>query len=136
MNLFRIEQNLLVRWITAFEVEAMGKRRSEQDYQDWYDLRLSNNSLYVWQNNLPLSMAGFSGSTPNGIRINAVYTPLEYRRQGYATSCLAALSQILLDRGNKYCFLFTNLANPISNNIYQKIGYQPAYEVDSYLFEN
>ena len=130
------DRHLLVSWIKAFEVEAIGKQRSEQHYQDWYDLRMSKNSLYVWQDKLPVSMAGFSGSTPNGIRVNAVYTPLEHRTQGYATSCVAALSQTLLDQENKYCFLFTNLANPIANKIYQKIGYQPVCEVDSYLFEN
>ncbi|MEM8673403.1 MAG: GNAT family N-acetyltransferase [Cyanobacteria bacterium P01_G01_bin.67] len=130
------DRSLLVSWIKAFEIEAIGKQRSEQHYQDWYDLRMSKNSLYVWHNKLPVSMAGFSGATPNGIRVNAVYTPSECRTQGYATSCVAALSQTLLDQENKYCFLFTNLANPIANNIYQKIGYQPVCEVDSYSFEN
>ena len=59
------------------------------------------------------------------MRINLVYTPPEYRRKGYATACVAALSQMLLDRGYQYYFLSTDLANPISNHIYQAIGYQP-----------
>jgi predicted GNAT family acetyltransferase len=129
------DRSLLINWIKAFEAEALGEQQTEQHYQNWYDLRLSKNSLYVWQNKLPVSMAGFSGSTPNGIRINAVYTPPKYRQQGYASSCVAALSQSLLDRGKKYCFLFTDLANPTSNSIYQKIGYQPVWDVDSYLFD-
>ncbi|MEM8721427.1 MAG: GNAT family N-acetyltransferase [Cyanobacteria bacterium P01_G01_bin.39] len=58
------DRHLLVSWIKAFEIEAIGKQRSEQHYQDWYDLHLSQNSLYVWQNKLPVSMAGFGGSTP------------------------------------------------------------------------
>jgi uncharacterized protein len=130
------DRSLLVNWLKAFEAEALGEQKSEQDYQHWYDLRMNNNSLYVWHHNFPVSMAGFSGSTPNGIRINPVYTPPEYRRQGYASSCVAALSQTLLNRGNKYCFLFTDLANPTSNSIYQKIGYQPVSDVDSYLFDS
>ncbi|MEN9518228.1 MAG: hypothetical protein RLZZ381_816, partial [Cyanobacteriota bacterium] len=102
------DRSLLINWIKAFEVEALGEQQTEQHYQNWCDLRISNNSLYLWQNNIPVSMAGCSGSTPNGIRINPVYTPPEYRRQGYASSCVAALSQTLLDLGNKYCFLFTD----------------------------
>ncbi|MFM2312260.1 MAG: hypothetical protein RLZZ04_1536 [Cyanobacteriota bacterium] len=130
------DRSLLINWIKAFEVEALGEQKTEQDYQNWYDLRMRQNSLYVWQNNFPVSIAGYSGSTPNGIRINPVYTPPEYRNQGYASSCVTALSQTLLDRGNKYCFLFTDLANSTSNSIYQKIGYQPVCDVDSYLFNS
>jgi uncharacterized protein len=80
-------------------------------------------------------MASFSGATPNGIRISPVYTPPEHRRKGYAISCVATLSQMLLDKGNKYCFLFTDLANPTSNSIYQKIGYQPICDFSNYWFE-
>ncbi|NLT43149.1 MAG: GNAT family N-acetyltransferase, partial [Anaerolineae bacterium] len=38
---------------------------------------------------------------------------------------VAALSQMLLDRGRRFCFLYTDLANPTSNHIYQEIGYHP-----------
>ncbi len=74
------------------------------------------------------------GSTPNGKRITAVYTPPEHRQKGYATSCVAALSQNLLDSGCKYCFLFTDLANPTSNHIYHKIGYRPVSNWSNYSF--
>ena len=130
------DRSLLIEWVKAFEQEALGEIRTEEQYQDWYDIRLNNNSLYVWQNDVLVSMAGFSGSTPNGIKINSVYTPPEYRGQGYASSCVATLSQISLDRGNKYCFLSTDLANSTSNSVYQKIGYQAACDVDNYLFED
>ncbi len=70
-------------------------------------------------------MAAFGGATPNGIRVNAVYTPPEYRGKGYATSCVATVSQYLLTQGYQYCFLFTDLANPTSNHIYRQIGYLP-----------
>ncbi len=125
---------LLISWIKAFTEEAIGKNEPEQNYQDWCDCRLSQNSLCIWQNDLPVSMASFSGATPNGIRINAVYTPPEYRQKGYASSCVAALSQNLLNRGYKFCFLFTDLANPTSNSIYQKIGYKLVCDVSTYWF--
>lgn len=83
---------------------------------------------------MPVSMAGTSGPTPNGIRVNLVYTPPEHRRQGYASSCVAALSQALLNQGRKYCFLLTDLANPTSNHIYQTIGYRSRGDVTEYCF--
>ncbi len=72
-----------------------------------------------------MSCAHAADLTPNGVRLNIVYTPPEHQRRGYATACVAALSQHLLDSGRSFCFLFTDLANPTSNSIYQKIGYRP-----------
>ena len=53
-----------------------------------------------------------------------MYTPPERRGCGYASTCVAALSQRLLDSGYRRCFLFTDLANPISNRLYRRLGYQ------------
>ena len=79
-------------------------------------------------------MAGYAGPTPNGIRIGAVYTPPDLRRQGFASAVTASLSQHLLDQGRKFCFLFTDLLNPTSNKIYQQVGYRPVSDVDRYDF--
>jgi predicted GNAT family acetyltransferase len=63
-----------------------------------------------------------------------VYTPPEWRGKGYASACVAALSQLCLDSGYQFCMLYTDLANPTSNSIYQKIGYQPIGESREYRF--
>ncbi len=81
-----------------------------------------------------VSMAGYAGPTPHGMRVNAVYTPPPYRGKGYASACVAALSQRLLNEGRQFCFLFTDLANPTSNHIYQAIGYQPVFDIDVFRF--
>jgi hypothetical protein len=47
---------------------------------------------------------------------------------------VAGVSQYLLDSGRKFCTLFTDLANPTSNHIYQVIGYEPVCDVDEYKF--
>lgn len=127
------DRNLLTDWIQAFEQEALGDKEPKSDSNLWFDRHLKNNSLFVWQDDAIVSMAAYGGATPNGIRINAVYTPLEYRGKGYATACVAKISQQLLER-YKYCFLFTNLANPVSNHIYRKIGYLPIGEIGNYSF--
>lgn len=67
--------------------------------------------------------------------VNLVYTPPELRRRGYASACVAALSQLLLDAGWKFCCLFTDMSNPTSNHIYQQIGYTPVCDFNEYIFE-
>jgi predicted GNAT family acetyltransferase len=80
-------------------------------------------------------MAGFVGTTPHGIRIAAVYTPPPLRGRGYASAIVADLSQKMLNAGRRFCFLFTDLANPVSNKIYQRLGYKPVGDWTKQFFE-
>ena len=100
----------------------------------WIEHTLQRSTAYIREDKVPVSIACGGGITPNGASINKVYTPPEYRKKGYASACVAALSQILLNKGYKYCFLFTDLANPTSNHIYQSIGYQPVNDWYDYSF--
>lgn len=94
--------------------------------------RIQGGNLFVWEDGGPVSMAGWTGKTPNGVRVNFVYTPDALRGRGYATAAVAALSQYLLDQGNRYCCLYTDLANPTSNAIYERIGYRPIRDATLY----
>lgn len=126
------DRNLILSWSQAFDQEAFGQ------IQPWteqvVDRQLQQGNIYLWEDNEPVSMAMGRGSTPGGGHIGPVYTPPEYRRQGYATACVAVLSQQLLDKGYSSCFLFTDQANPTSNHIYQKIGYQRRCDWLDYRF--
>jgi predicted GNAT family acetyltransferase len=42
---------------------------------------------------------------------------------------------MMLDRGMDFCFLFTDLSNPISNSIYAQIGYVPVTDCIMYDLE-
>jgi predicted GNAT family acetyltransferase len=66
--------------------------------------------------------------------VNSVYTPPELRRQGYATAAVAELSRVLLAEGYPACVLYTDLANPTSNSIYQRIGYEPVADAVRWFF--
>jgi predicted GNAT family acetyltransferase len=123
------DRELLIDWCRAF-MEEVSEEIVDWEAEEVVDRYLAEGSLHFWQDHIPLSLANFYSSTPNGVRINLVYTPPEHRRKGYATACVAALSQALLDRGYKYCFLSTDLANPAPNHLYQAIGYQP---LDDYM---
>ncbi|MGB1286752.1 MAG: GNAT family N-acetyltransferase, partial [Aggregatilineales bacterium] len=64
-----------------------------------------------------------------------VYTPPEYRKNGYASAVTAAISQEILNSGRQFCFLFTDMNNPTSNHIYQMIGYEQISTQYLYAFE-
>lgn len=126
------EADVLLPWSVSFH-EAV--RESISDVGGALRRRIAQGEIFLWKKRLPLSMAACSGPTPHGIRINHVYTPPEYRGRGYATALVASLSQRMLDTGRRFCFLFTDLSNPTSNSIYQKIGYRPVCDVDAYDFQ-
>jgi predicted GNAT family acetyltransferase len=127
-----------VDWFLAFAAEALADSNhpaSRADAQATATHWLGARGLWVWEDEGLVAMAGAGGRTPTGIRIGAVYTPPDKRRRGYASALVAALSQAQLDAGRRFCFLYTDLANPTSNHIYQAIGYEPVCDVDEYRFE-
>jgi uncharacterized protein len=127
-----IDRPLLLDWFSAFVAE-IGEVVSETP-ERMVDIGLKRQSVHLWEDGIPVSWASGSQSLPTAARIGPVYTPLEYRRKGYATACVAALSQKLLDQGCDRCFLFTDLANPTSNRIYKQIGYHPVCDWHDYSF--
>lgn len=90
---------------------------------------IERGSLYIWEDEAPRSIAVAQGRTPNGIRIGYVYTPPESRGRGYASACVAEVSRRMLEDGLSFCVLYTDLSNPTSNAIYQRIGYEPIEDV-------
>ena len=82
----------------------------------------------VWEDD---GAVAFAAWTPTGAaaRIAPVCTRAEARRRGYATTLTAALVRELLDSGRRPLFLFTDVANPTSNAIYRRIGFEPVSDV-------
>ncbi|NJM71317.1 MAG: GNAT family N-acetyltransferase [Scytonema sp. RU_4_4] len=126
------DREFLIPWFEAFALEALGI--VEPGVEPTVERHLQRGSAYIWEDKTPVSMACHIRVTPNGAAVSLVYTPPEHRRKGYASACVAALSQTLLNQGHRYCFLFTDLANPTSNHIYQAIGYQPVGDLFEYSF--
>ena len=124
------DRPLLLEWFTNFAAEV-GEVVS-QDAEQAVNSGLKRQSIHLWIDGIPVSWASGSQSLPAAGRIGPVYTPPEYRGKGYATACVAALSQKLLDRGCDRCFLFTDISNPTSNHIYRKIGYHPICDWHEY----
>jgi uncharacterized protein len=132
------DRDLLIGWLVDFVHEALGPDEDTSEAAAFADRWIARQyrTMYLWADaGRVVSMVGAGGETPSGIRIGPVYTPPEWRGRGYASNLTAAVSQAQLDAGRRFCFLFTDLANPTSNKIYQAIGYEPVLDVDQYRFD-
>jgi predicted GNAT family acetyltransferase len=113
----RHDLELAAGWVLRFEREALGRSGPAEAR------RIA-----------AVSMAAKSRETAGGASIDLVYTPPELRRKGYAASCVAALSAIVMASGRRYCCLFAAASNRASNRTYAKIGYTPVCDIEEYAF--
>jgi predicted GNAT family acetyltransferase len=83
--------------------------------------------MIVWENpdGELVGLASGNRMVAGMVRIGPVYTPPEHRGRGIGAAVTGALSQAALDAGAQDVLLFTDLANPTSNGIYQRLGYVP-----------
>ncbi|MEM7333840.1 MAG: GNAT family N-acetyltransferase [Chloroflexota bacterium] len=135
-NPYAEELDLMTDWIFGFQRDVHTEQSPSLAMQVAGQL-MQNRDLFIWadEDDAPKAMATKSRPTANGIAINMVYTPPEYRGNGFATALVAGLSRYLLDEGYQFCTLFTDLTNPISNHVYQKIGYNLLQEFQDYFWE-
>lgn len=113
------------------ELDLLGGRNWEERLLN----ALSASNVFLWEaHGEPVSMAMANRPQIEAICIGGVFTPKAYRRQGFAAANVAAASRLLLDRGYRLVNLFTDLANPTSNKIYQEIGFKPVCDYHQYTF--
>jgi ribosomal protein S18 acetylase RimI-like enzyme len=130
-----VDQSLLENWNRAFAIDCKLPEREIHSAKAAAERAIQRGNRWLWEDDgQVVSMAGYDGATPTGIRIGWVYTPPGFRGRGYASTLVAALSQKLLDGGREFCFLFTDLSNPTSNGIYRRIGYEQVSEFVNYRF--
>lgn len=127
--------DIVLKWMKAFHTEA-----TPHDPVSNLEERILQNfnagNYFLWESEGEVvSVAAKARPLRSGITINSVYTPPEFRKKGYATQLVAKLSQQLLDEGKSFITLYTDLSNPTSNSIYQKIGYKQIGEFANYKFD-
>lgn len=121
---------LLVTWRIDFQLEAIGRERQPGDSESLLRRAMAvGDGMPLWEvDGKVVAWANASAPIDNMCRIGPVYTPPEHRGHGYGSAVTAAASQWALDAGAEHVLLFTDLANPTSNSIYQKIGYRRVYD--------
>ncbi|MFI8293638.1 GNAT family N-acetyltransferase [Streptomyces sp. NPDC085614] len=88
--------------------------------------RVTEGRLYFWEaHGVPRSMASVSPTLAGQARVSLVRTPPEERGRGFAGAVTSAVSRAALAAGAEQVLLFTDLANPTSNALYQRLGYRP-----------
>jgi predicted GNAT family acetyltransferase len=127
---------LIAKWAGTFMEEALAETPTEGEALRLAEGRVKLGEIFLWEDEgQVVSMAAKGRPTRHSYSIGLVYTPPELRGRGYASACVASLSQAVLDSGYQFCTLFTDLSNPISNSIYQKMGYRPLGDFNAYDFE-
>jgi len=113
-------------WLEDFYFAATKTTNPVSDDIGKYSYHLSQDKMHVLEvNGMAVSIAKIGREFLGTAGVMHVYTPPYFRGKGYATECVARLSQKWLDKGFSRCVLYTDLSNPTSNSIYQKIGYAP-----------
>jgi predicted GNAT family acetyltransferase len=116
------DRDLLLSWYELFTTELgeLGERLA-----DAVDDRIAHGGLTVWEtDDAVVSMAGHTRAIAGMVRVAPVFTPAEHRRRGYAGAVTAAVSAAAAGLADEV-LLFTDLANPTTNALYQRIGYEP-----------
>jgi len=118
------DRDLLVDWNAAFSRET-GAGYPEHAARRVDDV-LSHHGFMLWETGgEPVALAGMTREVVGVVRVMAVYTPPGHRQRGYAGAVTTAVSQAALAAGAAAVVLFTDLANPTSNALYQRLGYRP-----------
>ena len=113
----------LIDWIAAFGRDA----RLPEDPKPKLvvEAKLAAGHLFVWEDGVPRAVAALAGPTPKSVRINNVYTPEAFRRRGYATAAVAALTRRELEAGRRVVQLFADRSVAHTNRMYRRIGFEP-----------
>jgi GNAT superfamily N-acetyltransferase len=76
----------------------------------------------------PTSMVMRTLPSAGVVRIRYVFTPVALRGRGYAGAATAAACAAALADGASEVVLFTDLDNPTSNGLYQRLGFRPVQD--------
>ena len=119
--------DILKRWLTAYHIEALGADLSNPSSVESINNAIkqasNRNDLWVLEHNqLPLSLCGFNASLPDIVQIGPVWTPVEYRNQGYARTLVALCLLEAQKNGVKQAILFTN--NMAAERAYFSVGFK------------
>lgn len=120
------DMDLLVEWYNNFAKEALNEEVPIEKAKAYLNVKLESNCLYIFEdeNHKPMAMAAATRQLVNGVSVSLVYSSKEARGKGYGLAVVYNLSKEYLGRGNKFCSLFVDKKNPVSNGVYKKLGYK------------
>jgi GNAT superfamily N-acetyltransferase len=127
------ERDLLARFSVAFQTETGGPASFTEPWVD--GVMRGADRAWLWEHEGEfVSLAGRRPVADGSARIGPVYTPPACRGRGYAAAVTAAATRDILGE-DAVPVLFTDLANPTSNRVYQRLGYYPVADYAQVTFE-
>ena len=120
------DRDLLAQWVQWFFEDAFGRARAG-DGDEFVDSSLRAGHRFVlWDvDGAAVSMAMLRVPAAGVSRIGPVFTPRDRRGHGFGSAVTAAASALAHRTGTPDVVLFADLANPTSNAIYLRIGFEP-----------
>ncbi|MFI8007662.1 GNAT family N-acetyltransferase [Streptomyces sp. NPDC086010] len=116
------DRALLVEWLGAFGEET---GQPADQAARIVDAGVARGAMTLWEaGGVPVSLAGVSPRVAGTVRVSSVFTPPEHRGRGYAAAVTAEVDRAAREAGVHEVLLFTDLANPTSNGVYRRIGYE------------
>lgn len=124
------DHDLLVEWLCAFAAEAFGHEPDEARAEASITASAGAGDVYMlWTaDGAVVSMAGVRAPAWGAARIGPVYTPVALRGNGYGSAATAVAAQWAIGAGATDVVLFADVSNPVSNAIYQRMGFEPVAE--------
>lgn len=125
---------LVSTWIGAFDVDTGSPGFDAETNRLRAQLMIDSGNLHLWEaDGTPVASTVVNGPASGVARVGFVHTPPHHRGHGYASSLVAFVSRDVLGRRNR-CILYTQLENPTSNAIYQRLGYRAIGELVRYQY--
>ena len=130
------DDGLLVEWLDAFFVEAFDQpsdREASQGVQR--AIAVAGGTVVLWTvDGEPVAMARVHGCLLGMSRIGPVYTRPGSRGHGYGAAVTAAAVHHAWRDHARHVVLFADVANPVSNGVYRRLGFVPVVEHVQYAF--
>ncbi len=134
------DEGLVVEWFTAFHAEADAQAgrvsppgTAAQITPEDAVVRVAEGRMWLWEvDGEVVHMTGVQPPSFGTVRVGPVFTPAEHRGHGYAAWVVALVTTMIQTDGHLAC-LFTDQANPVSNGVYQRIGYTPVVDTAGLL---
>jgi predicted GNAT family acetyltransferase len=123
------DRGQLVEWVELFFQETFSQRDEAAGERFVDTANRVGDRFMLWAlDGRPTSMAMLRAPAANTSRIGPVFTPLTPRGHGYGSAVTAAAADLARRTGTPDVVLFADLANPVSNAIYQRIGFEPVLD--------
>ena len=124
------DADLVREWGKSYDAE----KPANVNIEKFLSRKLEDGLLFFWIDSEPKALLTLSGINCSGNRISSVFTPEEYRGNGYATSLVHEMSTRLLAAGKTFITLNTEMGDP-AERIYEALGYYTIGNRVSFVFD-